>query len=188
MTGGGKQKAEFVLGEAGTGCPTWRRVPNLGLGAQVELPLVVPVQNVNAIAVQGCLAPDRGSPAKSLVPSPLRAGTSGRYQGSKAGSCGPSVRLQSFTKGIPTLLVAGAPDQTYVLQAAPTLALPPAWPSLDTNASGSDGLVEFTDSAATHFTVNVYRGIRQFSPDRGSPSLRGRSWTLSPGPQQRATR
>jgi len=72
----------------------------------------------------------------------------------------PSLRLISMTDGMPNLQVAGAPYQTYVLQATPTLTPPTGWQDLNTNASGPGSRFEFTDSTATNFPTRFYRAVR----------------------------
>jgi hypothetical protein len=58
------------------------------------------------------------------------------------------------------LNLAGAPGQTFVLEATTNLTSSACWLPVDTNTPGANGIWQFTDSQATNFPQRFYR-LRQ---------------------------
>jgi hypothetical protein len=59
-----------------------------------------------------------------------------------------------------TLNLAGAPGQTFVLEATTNLTPSACWLPVDTNTPGANGIWQFSDSQATNFPQRFYR-LRQ---------------------------
>ncbi len=67
------------------------------------------------------------------------------------------IGVGSGSNGGVTLTLAGAPDHTYVLEAATNLLPPADWLPTATNTLGTNGVWQFTDADATNFPQRFYR-------------------------------
>ena len=56
-----------------------------------------------------------------------------------------------------TLNLGGAPGDTYVLETTTNLVPPASWQPVATNTLGTNGVWQFTDTAATNFPQQFYR-------------------------------
>jgi serine protease AprX len=71
----------------------------------------------------------------------------------------PPVSLAVMADSSVQVSAKGAPGNSYVLQATPTLA-PPAWTNLRTNSTDAAGLFVFTDRDAKTYTTRFYRLVK----------------------------
>ncbi len=67
------------------------------------------------------------------------------------------IGVGNGSNGGVTLSLAGAPNHTYILEAATNLLPPTFWLPLDTNDLGADGIWQFTDTDATNYPQRFYR-------------------------------
>jgi hypothetical protein len=64
--------------------------------------------------------------------------------------------VQMLSDGCSKITCAGAPNQTYLVQATASLSSP-AWTTIATNTTGPDGLFVFVDADAPNFPARFYR-------------------------------
>jgi len=72
----------------------------------------------------------------------------------------PSPNIVSITvhgDGTVTIVFAGIPGFSYLIQATTSLSLPISWTTLATLTAGADGLIIFTDLNAPRYPVRYYR-------------------------------
>ena len=65
--------------------------------------------------------------------------------------------LASSAGGSVTVSLSGAPGSSYVLEATTNLVSPGGWAPVSTNQPGTNGLWQFTDTAATNYPLRFYR-------------------------------
>jgi hypothetical protein len=70
----------------------------------------------------------------------------------------PTLSVPSITtSGAVELTLGGLPGKSYVIEAATKLAPSTVWTAVVTNATGTNGLFDYTDPSPTHSTQRFYR-------------------------------